>query len=431
MIKQLIPLVLLIIALGACTDDQSFTVGEDLVNVNSSVAVIDTITIDTYTIKADSIITSGFFKALTGRYSDGAFGSINASAFFQIAVPTATALEDNSRFDSICVILKPNGYCYGDSTKPYSINIHKLTEDLSNTEISDRYNVSKVLYSSEILGSRSEVIKPHSGKNISIRLNDNFGQELFTMMQNDAEEFESQSNFSEYLKGFALTSNELHESPVFQFDLADSLVVMQLYYHTGWEEKTINFNFINTESLQYNQIESDYQNSPLFALKTKEDVLPSTLTNNESYCQAGTGVMTRIEFPYLKNLFATNPTYKILKAELIIRPVKKTFHLIPLPDEIYLYQTNTLNDIGSLLTNSQNETVSPTIYIDNMYNETRYEFDITAYISYMVSHLKDDPPSLILSSAVNNNGYSLDRLIIGNYYHPTNAMRLKITYWKY
>lgn len=430
MTKQLIPIVFLCMMLGACTTDQSFTVGEDLVTVHSSVAVTDTITINTFTIKADSIITSGYYKALTGNFTDGNLGSIKVSTFFQVAKPATMDIEDNSRFDSICVILKPNGYSYGDSTKPYTINIHTLSEDLYNTDMANRYNVSKVLYNAETVGSRSEVIKPHSGKSLSIRLNDNFGQELFSLMQNDAEEFENQANFSEYLKGFALTSNGLTES-VLQFDVADSLVVMKLYYHTGWEEKTIDFTYYNTESLQYNQIETDYRDSPLLSLQNKEDVMPSTQTNNESYCQAGTGIMTRIEFPYLKNLFVTYSTYKILKVELIVRPVKKSFNLIPIPEELYLYQTNTLNDIVSLVTDSKNETVIPTLITDNMYNETMYVYDITAYISYMVSHPKDDPPSLILSPAVNNNGYTLDRLILGNYYHPNNAMRLKITYWKY
>jgi hypothetical protein len=421
----------LFLIVESCTKDETFKIGEDLVEVKSSFITIDTITINTYTVKADSIKTTGFNLGLAGNFSDGSFGKINASTYFQVALPTSLTLEDRSRLDSICVILKPTGYCYGDSTKPYNLTVYKLQENLTNTEISSRYNVSKVsIYEDEPLGSISKVIRPHSGKELTIKLNDSFSQNFFNLILNESEEFESQDKFTKYLKGLALVSDSLKDSPVLQFTTKDSSSIMRIYYHTGRTENTLDFDLYNT-AVQYNRFNVNYSNSKLNALKKQKDMLKSKETNNETYCQAGTGIRTRIEFPYLKNLFQTYTASKILKAELIIKPVKKSFALVPLPSNVYLYSTNTLNDLGSLLINASKTTISPVLYQDPMYNETSYTYDITYYLSSIINNLKDDAPALLLSFQDTESGASLDRLIIGDYYHDTNAIRLKITYWKY
>ncbi|NJK95048.1 MAG: DUF4270 domain-containing protein [Bacteroidales bacterium] len=181
--SKLSGLMLTIILAGimfACSNDTSFTIGEDLTDIKSSVIVVDTTTIISYTIKADSLQTSGYSKALAGRYSDGAFGTVTASSYFQLALPSSLSIDENSRYDSICLILKPTGYCYGDSTKDYTLQVHKLAEDLDNDDITFRYNVSEVSYFSEILGSKTTVFRPSSGREFTVKLSDTFGALLLS-----------------------------------------------------------------------------------------------------------------------------------------------------------------------------------------------------------------------------------------------------------
>jgi hypothetical protein len=182
--------------------------------------------------------------------------------------------------------------------------------------------------------------------------------------------------------------------------------------------------------VQYNKIEAIY-NSILKELKTKEYSLPSSLTANTTYCQAGTGVMTRLEFPYLKSIFQAYSAYKILHAALVIKPVKGTYNLIGLPKNLNLYYTNTLNDFGSVLSDSEGNAINPVLSVDKMYNQTSYTFDITNFITNSMNNIKDDAPSLLLSINSGYLGYSLERLCVGDAKHPSDAVQLKIVFWKY
>lgn len=424
-----IPFILILLLIFSCSDEQIFTIGDNLTEIKGDVVLVDTATINSFTIKFDSIQTSGYNYALIGNYNDGVLGNITASTCFKLSLPTATTLSDNAKFDSICLILKPTGYCYGDSTLPFTVEVHQLTDDPENDEVSEWYNTSRLKYAPDIIGSKTVIMKPTAGKNLTVKLSDTFGNNLFDIIYNDGEEIESQDNFSKYLKGFAVTPQGSSGGSVMQFNTADSIAIMRMYYHAGQEDYTIDFNIYNT-SVQYNKIAATY-NSILKDLKTKEYSIPSASTENITYCQAGTGVMTRLEFPYLKSVFQAYSAYKILNAELVIKPVKGTYSIIPLPTDINLYYTNTLNDFGSVLSDSEGNAINPILSVDKMYNKTSYSFDLTRFITSSMSNIKDDAPSLLLSINSSYLGYSLDRLCLGDSKHPTDAVQLKIVFWKY
>ncbi len=416
--------------LFACTEEQIFTVGDNLTEIKGDVIMVDTATINSFTVRADSLQTSGYDYALVGSYDDGVLGKITASSYFKLSLPSVTGLSDNAKLDSVCLILKPTGYCYGDSTRPFTVEVHQLTDDLENDEFSAWYNTSEIKYNSEILGSKTSVIKPNSGKLLMVKLSETFGRNLFDIIYKDGEELESQDNFSKYLKGFALVPGGTSTGSVMQFSTADSIEIMRMYYHIGQEDFTIDFNVYQT-TVQFNKITADYTNSILKELTKHEDQLPSSVTGNVTYCQAGTGVMTRLEFPSLKSIFEAYPAYKILRADLVIKPVTGSYSLIPLPGNINLYYTNTLNDFGSSLSDADDNTINPTLTVDKMYNTSAYTFDLTNFITQSLKNIKDDAPSLLLSINSNYLGHSLDRLCLGDSKHSSDAIQLRIVFWKY
>jgi hypothetical protein len=435
-------LAVFIISIASCTkNDTAFTIGDNLIDIKSNVISVDTTSINTYTMKLDSVVTSDYafpatksHYALTGRYTDGMLGTITASSYFKLGITLTTTLEENAKYDSISLVIKPTNYSYGDTTKPFTLQVHKLVEEIANTEFTYRYSTSKLRYDSALLGSKTLKKKPLAGQKLFVRLSDIFGSALFRMVRNESDTVANQTNFSKYFKGVAITTDTTTASAIYRFDIStDSVSYIRVHYHVGPDPKTIDFKLINGE-YQFNRIESDYSLSPLKALKKKTDLLSSRETNNESYCQAGTGIMTKIEFPNLKSLFQTYENYKVLSAYLVIKPVRNTYKEIPLPYPIYLYYTNILNDVGNRITYSSSSTslVTPTFNKDLLYNEeTSYIFDVTYYLNNVLKNLNDTPPALILSLPTDNLGYSTDRLIIGNRLHPTNDIRLKITFWKY
>lgn len=441
MIKNFITGLILFVgyfAIYSCKeDDSAFTIGDNLVDVKSDVIIVDNTTINSYTVKSDSIITSGYTKSLVGRYTDGSLGTITSSSFFQVST-NVNDIETNSKYDSICLILNPTGYCYGDSTKQFTLEVRKLKESLDNSEITYRYNTSKVKYDHDnLLGSIKAVIKPGLKKVLNVRLSDAFGSVLFDSILNKRDVIKKQTEFVKYLKGIALVTDTLSEtSSIMQFDATDTATSLRVYYTVQGVDKYLDFKINNTSdfhlaSLQFNHIQGNYLGTPLYEhLKGREDVLLSTQTSNETYCQAGTGLMTKIEFPNLKSIFEAYTTYKILKARLIIPPVKNSYKVVPLPRDLTLYFTNSINAVGNNITTSENKAIAPDIKAD-VEDQPYYEFDLTSFLTYIMQNHTDEIPALLLTKPLDNNGNSFERLVLGDYYREKNAMKLEITFWKY
>jgi len=163
-------------------------------------------------------------------------------------------------------------------------------------------------------------------------------------------------------------------------------------------------------------------------LKKSEIKVPSYKTGNVTYCQAGTGFMTKFEFPYLKNSLLSDKHIRIMKAELLLYPLKGSYQKIPLPSKVQLYATDNVNHKGSVI----NDTTKSQLYIDNLYHEeTSYAIDITSYVRSMIQANTDEIPSMIVSFADYKNWTTLDRVIFSDGLLQVKSTRLKITYWRY
>ena len=415
-------------------NDNNLTVGDNLVNVNSDIVINDTSTLKTYTVKSDSIITSGTAKLLVGKYQDGNFGSITATSYFQVGVSSALTLETNAVFDSISLVLHYSNYYYGDTTRPYAIEAHQLMDklDYNQNDNGYRYNTSKAIRSDPTpIGKTTFYPRPSSNTVIYVSLSKDMGKNLFdTIMERQTEtDGYDQTKFLNYFRGIALVPKAGAISSIIRFGATDSSLYMRLYYHVGETSKYLNFSIFNGY-LQFNKIDDDlsFNKSPLDTLRRLKDRLSSLKSGNATYCQGGTGFLTRIEFPYLKNLQFTTEHIKILKAQLILCPVKSTYKTVGLPPKLFLYEANDLNQIGYNLT----DTLSQHLTVDNIYNETTaYTLDITSYISSIIQDRTDNIPAVIVTLPNVDFKTTLERVILSNGLGQANSTRLKIWYWRY
>src|SRR5208337_1066172 len=84
-ILLLIPIFILV---SCSNDNQGFAIGSEIIPSNTDVVVLDTFSLQSYTVKVDSIATSGFTKALVGLYQptnaneDVYLGTDTVSAYF-------------------------------------------------------------------------------------------------------------------------------------------------------------------------------------------------------------------------------------------------------------------------------------------------------------------------------------------------------------
>jgi len=441
----------------ACNTNKDFTIGEELVNTKTNILSIDTCTIWSSTVKIDSVRTSGSGKALIGSFTEPIdiknletstesnidLGTIKADTYFEMALPTSTVSIDNEAvYESLTLSMKFSHDYYGDTTKSFTVEAYRINRKKDILGVSDILGITGFLYNtsrfttSEFLGSKTVMPRPSRNDSVYITLSDDLGQDLFGKIKRQDDSITDQTKFIKYFKGFALKAPDA--KAILGFNVADTSLFMRLHYHIGGVKYSLNFNVHqitgtngNTYA-QFNHVEVNRPLSPLDAsLKKLENSVYSSRTKNQTYCQGSTGLMTKLEFPYLSKLLQVGSNIKILKAELILCPVKGSYKTIRLPNYLYLNYTDNLNTIGSFLSNGQS-ILTPVLTLDEQYGEqTQYSFDLTSFITSAVNQTTTSIPALEVSISSDLNYTTLKRVVLGDGIRGVNTAKLKILYWRY
>lgn len=425
-------IVILGITVLSCNNDELYNIGENYFDINTNIRYVDTFSIRSYTVALDSIITSGYSKALVGKYSDNEFGTITARSYFQLGLPNSTNIPDDAVFDSVNLILIPDNYSIGDTSVNYGLKIYELSEDISlGDDYEAMYNTSSVKTKTELLGSISITPRPHKIDTLSIPVIKQLGEELFTKLREDDDAVSDNANFIEYKKGFLLDSDD-NNAAALRYEAIDSTLFLRLFYHYvdyELENKVIDFPLYNSD-LQYNELLR--KNSKFDSITSQREMLSSSETDNQTYIQAGDPLVTRIEFPNIKKLLELYNNVNILSVELIIEPLKTSYIKMPLPNKLSLYETDRLNQFGDEVVDLTGNSQTGNLNVDNIFHEnTSYSFDVTNFIDEKINSLSDETPALLLTIPANDLYTSLDRCIIGSRDNKENRMKLKIYYMDY
>lgn len=433
-------LFLLILVFVSCTnEDMKFQIGSDYLDVRTNIRFIDTLTVASYTVRMDSIRTSNYNMEepwlVTGRYYDPEIGYISARSYFRVNHPSSLSMPNNAVYDSLQLIMICNGYSLGDTNTVYTINVRRLSKAMKPRSDGYFYNTSKTLFDTvNILGTKSFIPRPNTHDTVRIRLDDNLGNALFNLIDEGDQIVKERELFQNYFKGFAI-DYDINNEALLAFDFPTRektnnnvyYPVMRLYYHYfDFENVNKYFDFLigyENVQLQYNQ----YLVDPLIDFPVKQrDMLPAQETGNSTYVQAGTGIVTRLEIPYLKNLLALHNNIIIMKAELQIEPVRNTYKVFKLPENVQLYGTDRINRFEtSFVTDG-------VLSLDNIYQEeTFYTFDVTRFIKSKIIEETDETPALLFIVSPEKLYKSLDRIVLGSQLHAENRVKLKIYYINY
>jgi len=428
---KLIPYIFLHIILLSSCEQESTDIGNEFIKIHSRLTMVDSINVEVSTVLFDSIITSGQENILCGSLSDGEFGYITAKSFFEIATPGSLSSTTNAIYDSLSFILYSNSYIYGDTTKPYEISVHQL---INNYELNDDgylYNTLGVSYNSNPLGTAIYIPRPNLKPKLTIKLTDNLGLELFNKLITEDDDITTQSHFSSYFKGLTLVPGENNQA-VLGYQINDTSASLRLYYHYSNDNDPtyVDFKYYDLTK-QYNQITANRTNT-IFSDKSKPILEKiSNETSHKAYMQGGTGIAIRIKFPTIKNIQISSKYLKIIKADLIIKPVTKTYsNTFPIPPKMVLYESNEKNNLGSTILDNSENTNYGNLNLDYFYPQnTFYSYDITNYINSLIN--TDDIGSLGLLFMCPDFNTSLSRLVIGDFLYPDNNISLKIYYLNY
>jgi hypothetical protein len=401
----------------------------------------DTVKVATSTVMLDSTVTSGQGSGLIGTYKDPVFGSVSSKSFAQVSLPYLSssgsfavlkfpaADSGLTVFDSVYVYLAHDNFVYGDSTKPITLAVHRLTEDFVSSK---NYTKDDALtYNSTPMASKEfsfkDLKKSFSTAQDSLlkyKLPNSFGQELYDLVGKDAGT--SIDKFTSAVKGFAFVANQNAEA-VYGISISNSYI--QLYYHTtnSTDRKSIPLTFL---SQRFSQIKGNKQGTALQNLQLFQSI-PASLTNNKTYIQTGFGISTKMQFPTLTAL-QKDKNITINKAELVIEPDldQITGNFRP-PSQFALVQIGNDNRLKKTTSNVIDyvalDAISGTQYVA-AYSSTNnnYSFNFTSYLQDLINKKQTSDglalvPSVLTTTSIGINNTNVSRVVI-------KSIKLKVYY---
>jgi hypothetical protein len=432
--------ILILLAFFSCNqDNQTFDIGGRYVNVQSDLRYIDTLTVNSFTVKLDSLRTSGLpdgeGAVIVGKYHDPEIGDISASSYFKLQLPDTRTVPNNAIYDSLVLIMVDNNYRIGDTLEPFTIHVHRVEQTIRIREDNYLYNTSKFTYDNEPLGSRTFKPRPNtpSHDTVSVRLSDDLGNELLNLFLAKDDRILQLDNWLNYFKGLSI-QNDLSDEAIVGFKTSSAAPVMRLYYHYIDFTSISQYRDFGIFAWTLNQFNHFEITNPVIDLPpTQKDKLSAKYTNKQSYIQAGTGIVTRLEIPYLKNLLTLHDNIRILKAELVLEPVRNTYKTIELPPRISLFQSDKYNRFGAPVLNlNTGSALIGTLVIDEVYQEeTSYTFDVTNFMQSKLTEATDDIPALLITVTPNDIYRTADRLVLGSQINSDSKVKVKIYYMNY
>jgi hypothetical protein len=316
---------------------------------------------------------------------------VTSKSFFELKYPAISVL-DGEIYDSTVLILKTNGYSYGDTTIRQVLNVHRLTKPIRSGEDTALYNTTNVFYDETPIGTKKYLPYPVAVDSLSIRISDDFGMDLWNKAAENSDIFSSPEAFKDYLPGLAIVPGENVSSAIISFRASENDIFLRIFSHrVGQVLEKYHKDFgLTRPHFQFNHIEADFTGTSLSVLRSQREDIVADLTGNKGYIQGGTGLFAKLRFPYLQN-FLLMENVKLLNATLTIRPDKYSYGSFAMPDSLILQVLDLNNRILGVFYNSDGNYVIAGFTYDDLYHEdTYYTYDISYYIKNEFSDMYFD-----------------------------------------
>ena len=322
-----------IISLFLSSCDAPKEIGADLFSVEVGLNYTDTLTIKSGTVLMDSIQTGGNSTFLLGSYYHPELGYVSSNVFTQLANADTLNSKATSIVDSLQMHLIYKN-TQGDLSQPQTIELYRLADTLST--LTSYYTNSSVAIKPELLKRFSFVPKPikkESANGDSVQFDTlkfqmplALGKELISKYTDKAISGGG-SAFRNYFRGLYIKSEAGKKASLLAF--SPTYYRMTLHWHNPGDTTKYYLNYyfslsnayVTEINARFNQI-SAQRIGPLAAIVKPGDKVSSLKTNNTTYVQSGTGIVTKIELPYLLNLRG-NRNVAVNKAELVFSGIDK------------------------------------------------------------------------------------------------------------
>jgi len=418
---------LLMATLYSCnlSNIEEFQLGENFVDSNSGVVLIDTMNVYTSTVRFDSIITNGISRLLVGGYSNNYTGTVTCNPHFEISGGTFTLVDKDLVYDSLVVRMKYDGYFIGDTTKLMTINAKQLTEKLKLNTDGYLYNTSLFQLSDESLGETRFYPRPHSTKDLYLHLSDKLGKELFKYILNVSDTISNTDYFKAFFKGMALVSSENQNQAA--IGLSHDSISLRVYYHeevkeTETKDKTY-FSFpVDAADVWFNQIIHNTLGSLLETIGQSKNELQSSSSSDLTMIQSGSGIYTKIRIPGVTNLKGYGNNVAFIGSKIQITPLKDSYSDSNLlPDSLSVYIADRKNKITSQLAYSTKVVYANKIIPVDFDKLPYYEIDITPFFTSELALTGASENSLLIGSVASMSGTTVNPVVFAR---PNSGQKL-------
>ncbi len=431
---------LLFIALTSCTisEIEDFVVGDNFISDRTGITMIDTMTLQTSILKFDSISSNSAGRLLAGSNFNTFSGFKKSDAYFEMVFDGSVSYTDFV-VDSVCMIMNYDAYSAGDTTTVQTFSIYELSERMALDENDYLYTTNSFDHFTKPLGSILLKPKPNSTKEISIRLNDQFGERLAKLIREENDTLFSSELFKDFFNGICIHTQENVKGAVFGIQVTDTddtestdsdtetatsttstVPEIRLYYHLKVNPNDLSdlyykFSF-DSEGIYYNQISGNAANTPMEGLGGESAERNTKQTANLLFAQSGIQVFSKINVPHLDNLLWMGEKSAFIGATLRLFPVKGTYtSSASLPDSLYVFTVDKKNNITSQLTNPGTETNAfALLTIEKDVEETiYYEVDISSFIDTELKEELETINSLLIGFGSAKAKTTAEHLILG------------------
>lgn len=256
-------LLLTLFALTACTDDES-DLGSSLMNPNTIYNAKNyTMTADTaYSLRDDSLLTTGNYQIMIGNYHDAIFGKVTAQFFTQITLPNATTsiAFDDVTIDSVVMTLVYDSV-FPDTTRNYNLHLEVLQLNAPIASDKQYYAMDSIeVDENAVLFNGTVQATPGSGT-LNLHLSGPINNILQMTAERDA--------FAEATKGLrirVLPSGS--DEGMVAVNLSDTRTLIRVHYHYDTTSYTFDLSISNGK--HFTHFVHDYSGTALDGMMSKD-----------------------------------------------------------------------------------------------------------------------------------------------------------------
>ncbi len=449
---QILSLMMILFLSVSCSISsvEDFVVGDNFIKDQTGVVMIDTLTIQSSTIKYDSIISNSSGSFLVGSNYNYFSGYKSSNSF--LTMKFDDAIDDTEFvFDSLRLVLNYNTYYAGDTTVTQTLNVHQLQEQM---EITDTYlyTTSNFKYDPTPLATINMKPQPNSHEEVSIKLPNKLGNRLAQMIKSKNDTITNQDLFIKFFNGLVIKSESNVKGAIIGFRTSDSGTAdetsttkstietkpeIRLYYHKFPNPNDVHdlyykFSFV-TDGIYFNQISGDPSNSLLDGISATDNERSSKLTNNYTLLQSGIQIFTKLKIPYIDNLLKIGQNSALVGATLRLYPIKGTYSSTSiLPDTMYVYSADHRNKLINQITlpGSSTDYAYAYLTIQKDVEETVfYEIDVSGFIESELKQELETNLSLMIGYGSSAAKKTTEHVILGGANSGKYSPKLNVYYY--